>query len=48
MHQALIAMVPRRRVGEPADIAAAALYLASRAGAYVTGSVLALEGGMSI
>jgi NAD(P)-dependent dehydrogenase (short-subunit alcohol dehydrogenase family) len=48
MHQALIAMVPRRRVGQPEDMAGAALYLASRAGAYVTGSVLALEGGMSI
>ena len=48
MHKALIAMVPRRRVGEPEDVAGTVLYLSSRAGAYVTGSVLALEGGMSI
>jgi NAD(P)-dependent dehydrogenase (short-subunit alcohol dehydrogenase family) len=48
MHTMLIGMVPRRRVGEPEDVAGAVLYLASRAGAYVTGSVLALEGGMSI
>jgi NAD(P)-dependent dehydrogenase (short-subunit alcohol dehydrogenase family) len=48
LRQMAIGVVPRRRVGEPEDIAGAAIYLASRAGAYVTGSVLALEGGMAI
>jgi 2-deoxy-D-gluconate 3-dehydrogenase len=48
MHKMLIGMVPRGRVGEPEDMAGTALYLASRAGAYVTGSVIPLEGGMSI
>jgi NAD(P)-dependent dehydrogenase (short-subunit alcohol dehydrogenase family) len=34
-----------RRVGEPADIAYAALYLTSEESAYVTGSALAVDGG---
>lgn len=40
--------VPRGRTGTPEDVAGAAIYLASRAGAYVTGSVIAVEGGLSI
>jgi NAD(P)-dependent dehydrogenase (short-subunit alcohol dehydrogenase family) len=48
MHKMLIGMVPRRRVGEPEDVAGTVLFLASRAGAYVTGAVIPLEGGMSI
>ncbi len=48
MRQMVIGMVPRRRVGAPEDVAAAAIYLASRAGAYVTGSVIPVEGGLSI
>jgi NAD(P)-dependent dehydrogenase (short-subunit alcohol dehydrogenase family) len=34
-----------RRVGDPADIAYAALYLTSEESAYVTGSALAVDGG---
>ena len=48
MHKMLIGMVPRRRVGEPEDVAGTVLFLASRAGAYITGAVIPLEGGMSI
>lgn len=48
MHEALVAMVPRRRVGEAQDIAGLAIFLASPAGAYVTGTVIPLEGGMSL
>jgi NAD(P)-dependent dehydrogenase (short-subunit alcohol dehydrogenase family) len=36
---------PLRRIGEPADIAGAALYLASDAASWVTGQVLAVDGG---
>ena len=38
---------PLRRLGEPADIAAAALYLASPAGAYLTGKTLEVDGGLN-
>jgi NAD(P)-dependent dehydrogenase (short-subunit alcohol dehydrogenase family) len=41
-------MVPCRRTGTPEDMAGAAIYLASRAGAYVTGSVIPVEGGLAI
>ena len=37
---------PMHRLGEPEDIAAAAVYLASPAGAYVTGKVLEVDGGI--
>jgi 7-alpha-hydroxysteroid dehydrogenase len=37
---------PMRRLGQPDDIAAAALYLASPAGAFVTGKTLELDGGL--
>ncbi|MCD4523341.1 SDR family oxidoreductase [Nocardioides sp. cx-173] len=37
---------PLRRVGEPEDIAAAVLYLSSRAGQYVTGKLLEVDGGI--
>lgn len=38
---------PRGRIGEPKDMAGVALFLASRAGAYVTGSVIPVDGGIS-
>ena len=37
---------PLGRVGEPEDVAAAVLYLSSRAGAFVTGKVLEIDGGL--
>ena len=37
---------PLGRVGEAEDIAAAALYLASRAGGFVTGKVIEVDGGL--
>lgn len=37
---------PLGRVGEPADIAAGVLYLSSRAGQYVTGKMLEVDGGI--
>ena len=38
--------VPLKRIGEPADMAGAAIYLASKAGAYVSGVVIAVDGGI--
>lgn len=43
---ALVDNTPMRRIGRPADIAAAAVYLASDASSYVTGRVLAVDGGI--
>ncbi|MGC7097721.1 SDR family oxidoreductase [Amycolatopsis lurida] len=37
---------PLRRLGEPEDIAAAVLYLTSPAGAYLTGKLLEVDGGL--
>jgi 7-alpha-hydroxysteroid dehydrogenase len=37
---------PLGRVGEPEDIAAGVLYLASRAGQYVTGKLIEIDGGI--
>ena len=39
---------PLGRIGEPEDIAGAALYLASPAGAFVTGQTLVVDGGSTI
>jgi NAD(P)-dependent dehydrogenase (short-subunit alcohol dehydrogenase family) len=38
---------PRGRIGEPEDMAGATLFLCSRAGAYVTGAVIPVDGGIS-
>jgi len=38
---------PLSRIGEPEDMAGIAIYLASRAGAYVTGAVIPVDGGIS-
>jgi len=39
---------PLGRIGEPDDVAGAAIFLASRAGAFVTGQVLVVDGGVTI
>jgi NAD(P)-dependent dehydrogenase (short-subunit alcohol dehydrogenase family) len=38
---------PMKRIGRPDDMAGVAIYLASRAGAYVTGAVIPVDGGIS-
>jgi NAD(P)-dependent dehydrogenase (short-subunit alcohol dehydrogenase family) len=38
---------PLERIGTPEDMAGVAIYLASRAGAYVTGAVIPVDGGIS-
>ncbi len=44
--QALLAQIPLGRLGLPEDVAGAVAYLASPAAAYVTGTVLHVNGGM--
>lgn len=39
---------PLKRIGTPADIAGATIYLASRAGAYINGVVIPVDGGICI
>jgi len=43
----LVAEVPLGRVGAESDIVGATVFLASRAGAYMTGTVIPVDGGLS-
>jgi NAD(P)-dependent dehydrogenase (short-subunit alcohol dehydrogenase family) len=43
--EAIAATTPMRRVGQLADIAGAALYLGSRASAFLCGAVIPVDGG---
>jgi NAD(P)-dependent dehydrogenase (short-subunit alcohol dehydrogenase family) len=43
----IAATTPLRRIGRPDDMAGTALFLASRAGAYLTGTVIPVDGGIS-
>ncbi|MEI8049951.1 MAG: SDR family oxidoreductase [Actinomycetes bacterium] len=38
---------PLKRIGRPDDVAGTAIFLASRAGSYLTGSVIAVDGGIA-
>ena len=44
---ALADTIPLGRIGEPDDLAGAAVYLASRAGAYITGATVPVGGGLA-
>ena len=39
---------PLRRIGEPEDIAGAAVFLATKAGAFITGQTIIIDGGFTI
>jgi len=43
---AIASAAPLRRIGRPDDMAGVAVYLASRAGSYVTGAVIPVDGGI--
>ena len=43
----IAASTPLQRIGRPDDMAGIALFLASRAGAYLTGTVIPVDGGIS-
>jgi NAD(P)-dependent dehydrogenase (short-subunit alcohol dehydrogenase family) len=43
---AIASSVPLRRVGEPSDVAGTVIFLASKAGAYLTGAVIPVDGGI--
>ncbi|MEM1301324.1 MAG: SDR family oxidoreductase [Pseudomonadota bacterium] len=45
MREKVIQSVPMKRMGDPEDVALACLYLASDAGRYVNGQILAADGG---
>lgn len=44
----LMTLIPYKRIGEPEDIAQAAVWLASDASDYVTGATLFVDGGMTL
>jgi len=47
-YQALMTLIPYRRIGEPADIGRAAVWLASDHADYVNGATLFVDGGMTL
>jgi len=44
----IVASNPLGRIGTPEDVAGACIYLSSRAGAYVTGATIAVDGGQLV
>jgi NAD(P)-dependent dehydrogenase (short-subunit alcohol dehydrogenase family) len=48
IYKATIERYPLRRIGEPDEIAGAAIFLASRAGSFITGQTIVLDGGATV
>ena len=46
--QQIVAKVPVGRLGEPSDIARAALFLADDEAGFVTGTILSVNGGLRV
>lgn len=46
IHDEMVSRTPLKRLGDPYDIAAAALWLASPAGGWVTGKLIEVDGGL--
>jgi NAD(P)-dependent dehydrogenase (short-subunit alcohol dehydrogenase family) len=47
LESALLDRIPMKRAGTAEDIAGTVIYLSSRAGAYVTGAVIPVAGGVA-
>lgn len=47
MNKRALSQIPLNRLGHPEDIAAAAIYLSSRAGAFLCGHTIVLDGGQT-
>lgn len=47
-YKQVVSACPLGRIGEPEDIAGTAVFLASRAGAFITGETLVVDGGVSM
>ncbi|MCA8932430.1 MAG: SDR family oxidoreductase, partial [Rhodospirillaceae bacterium] len=47
-YEALMRLIPYKRIGEPEDIANAVVWLASDESDYVTGTTLYVDGGMTL
>lgn len=47
-YEATVSKYPLRRIGEPDEIAGAAIYLASDAGSFITGQTIVIDGGGTI
>ena len=43
----VVESVPQRRIGKPDDMAGTAIFLASKAGGYLTGTVIPVSGGIA-
>ena len=48
LEQAQAEQIPLKRLGTLEDVAGLAIFLSSRAGAYMTGNIIPLDGGLSV